>query len=119
VKLEDRFVQVPCALLHDPRLDRNDKLVWIVLATYAPIKLQGPRYQVARSVICGLTDLDAYAKHLWVALASRADEEKRIRSLTVPVLAADADVPESAVHNAIQLLTQSGSLEGFKLEWLS
>jgi hypothetical protein len=35
------------------------------------------------------------------------------------LLAKDADVPEGTVHSAIELLTQSGSLEGFKLGWLS
>jgi hypothetical protein len=120
VKPERQFVQVPVGLLHDPRLDPVAKLVWIVLAGNAAVpKFPGPRYQVARSIVCGHSDPDIYAKRLWVALASRADEEKRVRSLTVPVLAVDADVPAGAVHDAITLLTQSGSLEGFQLEWLS
>jgi hypothetical protein len=114
------FVQVPAALLHDPGLDRNAKLVWIVMAARTTMPhFPGPRYQVARSIVTGHSDPDMYAKRLFVALASRADEEKRIRRLTVPVLAAEADVPAGAVHDTITLLTQSGSLEGFQLEWLS
>ena len=114
------FVQVPAGLLHDPGLDRNAKLVWIVLAARTTMPhFPGPRYQIAHSIVTGRSDPDIYAKRLWVALASRADEEKRIRRLTVPVLAADADVPAGAVQDAIALLTQSDSLEGFQLEWLS
>ena len=114
------FVQVPVALCHDPGLDRNAKLVWVVMAARTTMpKFPGPRYQVARSIVTGHSDPDIYAKRLWVALASCADEEKRVRSLTVPMLAAAADVPAGAVHDAITLLTQSGSLEGFKLEWLA
>lgn len=114
------FVQVPAALLHDPGLDRNAKLVWIVMAARTTMpRFPGPRYQVARSIITGHSDPDIYAKRLWVALASRADADQRIHSLSVPVLAADADVPAGAVQDAIKLLTQSDSLEGFHLEWLS
>jgi hypothetical protein len=115
-----QFVQVPAALLHDPGLDRNAKLVWIVMAARTTMpRFPGPRYQVARSIVTGHSDPSIYAKRLWVALASRADEQQRVRSLTVPVLAAAADVPAGAVHDAITLLTKSDSLEGFKLEWLS
>ena len=114
------FVQVPAGLLHDPGLDRNAKLVWIVMAARTTMpKFPGPRYQVARSIVTGRSDQDMYAKRLWIALTSRADEEKRIRRLTVPVLAAAADVPAGDVQDAIKLLTQSGSLEGFSLEWQS
>lgn len=119
MKPERQFVQVPYALLHDFGLDRNAKLVWIVLAGNTSMKFPGPRFQIARSIVCGHSESDIYAKRVWVALGSRADEENRVRSLTVPVLAVDADVPAGAVHDAITLLTQSGSLEGFKLEWLS
>ena len=114
------FIKVPAALLHDPGLDRNAKLVWVVMAARTTMpKFPGPRYQVARSIVTGHSDPDIYAKRLWVALASRADEDNRIRALTVPVLAAAADVPAGAVHDAITLLTQSGSLEGWQLEWLA
>lgn len=114
------FVSVPVALLHDPHLDPVAKLVWIVLAAGSHVpKVPGPCLHVARSVICSHSDPDLWAKRLWVTLASRADEEKRVRSLTVPMLAAAADVPAGAVHDAIALLTQSGSLDGFHLEWLS
>lgn len=120
MKPERQFVQIPAALLHDPRLDSVAKLVWIVLASNAQVpKFPGPFYHVARSVICGHSDPDIWAKRLWVTLASRADGQKVCCSLTVPSLAKDADVPAGAVHDAITLLTQSGSLEGFKLEWLS
>lgn len=119
MKPERQFVQVPYALLHDFGLDRNAKLVWIVLAGNTAMKFPGPRFQVARSIVCGHTESDICAKKVWVALGSRADEQRQCRALTTPVLAADADVPESAVHGAIDLLTQSGSLEGFTLEWLS
>lgn len=115
-----QFVSVPAALCHDPGLDRNAKLVWIVMAARTTMPhFPGPRYQVARSIVTGRSDQDMYAKRLFVALASRADESNRIRSLTVPVLAAAADVPAGAVHDAIALLTQSGSLDGFSLEWQS
>ena len=119
MKPERQFVQVPYALLHDFGLDRNAKLVWIVLAANAAMKFPGPRFQIARSIACGHSESDIYAKRVWVALGSRADEQRQCHSLTAPLLAKDADVPESAVHSAIELLTQSGSLEGFKLEWLS
>ena len=116
---ERQFVQVPYALLHDFGLDRNAKLVWIVLAGNTAMKFPGPRFQIARSIVCGHTEPDIYAKRVWVALGSCADEQRQCRSLTIPKLAKDADVPEGAVHSAIELLTQSGSLEGFTLEWLS
>jgi len=114
------FVNVPVALLHDPHLDPVAKLVWIVMAAGSHVpKVPGPCLHVARSIVTGHSDPDIYAKRLWVALASRADEEKRVRSVTVPMLAAAADVPAGAVHDAITLLTESGSLEGFQLAWLA
>lgn len=116
-----RFVNVPYALLHDPGLDFNAKLVWVVLAAHCnrpPRFHDAMQLRIARSIVLSRSEPDMSAKRIWVALASCADERGLCR-VTSPTLARTADISADAVRPAIDLLSNSGSCNGLKLEWLA